>query len=162
MTTNFRHRSLKTVIKQYLWQSQITSCIERHRSHLVTFLKIPSQIVWSMTFWNRHKMYSAPKAQPKLIFYDENKRHKYYNFHHKFNCHITQYPHGQWQVCLVALTWQSCDADMELLIWSMTSAQPSCGWAQFKVDYYDGPNIFQLTIYYQQCTAHIKISPHKI
>jgi len=104
----------------------------------------------------------APKAQPKPIFYDENKYHKCYNFHHKFNCHITQYPHRQWQVCLVALTWQSCDADMELLILSMTSAQPSCGWAQFKVDYYDGPNIFQLTIYYQQCTAHIKISPHKI
>ena len=30
-------------------------------------------------------MSPAPKAQPKPIFYDENKHHKQYNFRHRFN-----------------------------------------------------------------------------
>ena len=65
------------------------SCIERHRSHLVTFLKISSWIAWFMTFWNRHRMSPGAQSPTKPIFYDENKRHKHYNFRHKFNCHIS-------------------------------------------------------------------------
>ena len=87
MTTNFRHRSLKTVIKQYLWRSQITSCIERHRSH--RSLKFRHRLFDPWHFEIVIKCTRAPKAQPKPIFYDENKHHKHYNFHHKFNCHIT-------------------------------------------------------------------------
>ena len=41
-----------------------------------------------MTFRNRHRMSLGPKAQPKPIFYDENKRHKQYNIRHGFNCHV--------------------------------------------------------------------------
>ena len=57
-------------------------------------------------FRKHHRMFLAPKAQPKPIFYDESKRHKQYNFHHEFNCYVTHWWHGEWRGC-----WHGDDMD---------------------------------------------------
>jgi hypothetical protein len=46
----------KFVIKQHLWRNLRRSCIERHRSLLVTSLSFRHRLTWFMTLWSRHRI----------------------------------------------------------------------------------------------------------
>ena len=84
---NFVMDHQKNVIKQYLWRSQNSSCIERHRLYLVMFSAKLSQITKAVMIYNRHKIVQAHPSQPRPIIYDENK-------HHGLNCHVTHKWHS--------------------------------------------------------------------
>ena len=89
----------KIIIKPYLWWSQISSCIEHYKLHLMMFL---IKIITDYSIHDvlgTHKIALGPFNPASPIIYDENK-------HHGFNCHITQHPCGRWHGCLVALMWQ--------------------------------------------------------
>ena len=61
----------------------------------------------------------APEAQPKPIFYDENKQNK----HHGFNYHVTQCPHVDMAIDMDGeddMAWHGTDmTDDEALTWPM-------------------------------------------
>jgi len=127
MMIKFCHRSLKNRHKTVLWRSQFSSCIERHRLHLMTFLKKSSWTAWSITFWNHHRISSGPRSptQGHFLWW---KRHKH---RHRFNCHVIHRCNGGWHVHW-HIRWHGNDVESGydvpatwMLMWTMMWHQAS-------------------------------------